>query len=134
MCAPNQPQLVHPLGTRIAIGSEVRTDTERAPVGGNVVKYSPMEANEIITGIEKLVERAIDRKLPAMVGAHVAEQLSPTSATAQDKNSAERTTSPDVVVSTAIAPEQAASWASLRPEPSLRLDRTALWSSLGKRR
>jgi hypothetical protein len=35
-----------------------------------------MEANEIITGIEKLVERAIDRKLPAMVGAHVAEELS----------------------------------------------------------
>jgi len=35
-----------------------------------------MEANEIIAGIEKLVERAVDRKLPAMVRAHVAEELS----------------------------------------------------------
>jgi hypothetical protein len=35
-----------------------------------------MEPIEIIAGIEKLVEQAIDRKLPAMVAAHVAEELS----------------------------------------------------------
>jgi hypothetical protein len=35
-----------------------------------------MEGNEIIAGIEKLVEQAVDRKLPAMVAAHVAGELS----------------------------------------------------------
>ena len=35
-----------------------------------------METDQIIAGLEKLVEQIVDRKLPAMIGARLTEELS----------------------------------------------------------